>query len=77
MIVGKLTASLTMPIAVGELSLRTSASTGVSIYPDHGTDPGELIRNADVAMYGAKQEGGDAFRLYGGEDGCMSSSVCS
>ena len=64
-IVGKLVASLAEPIPVDGLALRTSASTGVSIYPDNGTDPAELIRKADAAMYGAKQGGGDAFQLYG------------
>jgi diguanylate cyclase (GGDEF)-like protein len=50
-------------IVAGEKLLVTS-SLGVSIYPDHGRDPGLLIRLADKAMYDAKQAGRNGYRLY-------------
>jgi diguanylate cyclase (GGDEF)-like protein len=34
-----------------------SGSIGVSVYPDHGTNPEQLLRNADCAMYFAKNTG--------------------
>lgn len=37
--------------------LRSSASLGVALYPDHGTDAAELIQNGDIALCRAKAEG--------------------
>jgi diguanylate cyclase (GGDEF)-like protein len=34
-------------------------SLGVAVYPDHGREPGELIKSADAALYRAKSEGRD------------------
>ncbi len=52
----ELSAVIAQPLQIGELSLRTPASIGVAIAPDHG-DSHELLRCADVAMYHAKQHG--------------------
>lgn len=41
-----------------------SASLGVSIYPQDGSNVEELLRNADLAMYRAKALGGNQFQLY-------------
>jgi diguanylate cyclase (GGDEF)-like protein len=41
-------------IEVDGLTLTTPASIGVCYSPQHGTDPGELLQRADVAMYAAK-----------------------
>lgn len=41
-----------------------SCSIGISIYPDHGADNETLIKNADAAMYCAKESGRDAFRFF-------------
>ena len=40
-------------------AVNISASAGIAIYPEHGTTPNELLRNADIAMYDAKGRGGD------------------
>ncbi|WNR45415.1 sensor domain-containing diguanylate cyclase [Paenibacillus roseipurpureus] len=40
------------------------ASLGISHYPSHSGNPVELVRNADKAMYEAKQSGGDCFNVY-------------
>lgn len=39
-------------------------SIGISIFPDHGTDTDMLINKADLAMYEAKNSGGDGYALY-------------
>lgn len=41
-----------------------SASIGVSVYPDHGTDGEMLIKNADTAMYKAKDAGKNTYAFY-------------
>lgn len=45
-----------------ELSI--TASIGVSLYPRDGQDTGVLIKNADTAMYRAKQHGKNNYQLY-------------
>lgn len=41
-----------------------SASVGITLFPDDGADPEELLRNADWAMYKAKESGGRTFRFF-------------
>ncbi|MEK7248337.1 MAG: EAL domain-containing protein, partial [Chloroflexota bacterium] len=41
-----------------------TASIGIAIYPDDGTDAIALLRNADTAMYRAKDQGRDNFKLF-------------
>jgi diguanylate cyclase (GGDEF)-like protein len=41
-----------------------SASMGISIFPDDATDSAALMKNADTAMYEAKQSGKNGFRFY-------------
>ena len=45
------------PFAVGRMSIRATASVGVSSWPAHGDEAEELLRKADVAMWAAKQSG--------------------
>ena len=54
---------------IGEYSIRGHAlnitcSLGISIFPEHGTDPETLMKNADAAMYSAKQNGRNNFRFF-------------
>ncbi|QKF82866.1 EAL domain-containing protein [Halarcobacter ebronensis] len=44
--------------------LNTSASIGIAMYPDDGEDITTLIKNADTAMYHAKNLGKDNFQYY-------------
>jgi EAL domain-containing protein (putative c-di-GMP-specific phosphodiesterase class I) len=55
--------SISKPIEADDFSFDISASIGISIYPDDGTDPSQLRRSADAAMYRAKQAGGDQYLL--------------
>jgi len=44
--------------------LITTASIGIAIFPDDGESAEELIKNADIAMYYAKRDGGDRYRYF-------------
>ena len=48
----------------GEHRLRITVSIGVSTYPDNGEDADTLIKNADTAMYHAKQSGRDNCQFF-------------
>lgn len=52
-----------LPAAKGQVSV--TASLGAALYPGHGDDIGTLIRNADAAMYSAKENGGNTYRWSG------------
>lgn len=43
------------------------ASIGITLFPDHGADVTQLLSNADVAMYEAKNEGRNSYRVYSNE----------
>ena len=45
-------------------SLNVSCSVGISIFPEHGEDGETLMKNADAAMYSAKQRGRNNFRFF-------------
>jgi diguanylate cyclase (GGDEF)-like protein len=46
------------PVAVAESRLRVGGSLGIALGPRHGATGSDLMRNADIAMYAAKQSGG-------------------
>ncbi len=56
--------SLAKPFALGEDEVHTGASVGVTIYPHDKGDLDQLMRNADLALYQAKEEGRGTWRLY-------------
>jgi diguanylate cyclase (GGDEF)-like protein len=41
-----------------------SASVGIAVYPEHGDTADTLVSHADLAMYRAKADGGNGYRLY-------------
>ncbi len=45
------------PFSIDGHAVTLSASLGVVVYPDHGSTPTELLANADMAMYWAKDRG--------------------
>lgn len=50
-------------IQVDTHTIQIGASIGISIYPNDGITPEELIRQADIAMYNAKESGRNTFRF--------------
>ena len=44
-----------------------SPSIGISLFPDHGQDPGELLKSSDTAMYQAKDRGRNMYMVYTAE----------
>ncbi len=60
----KILLAFSTPFKVGALELIVTASIGLAFYPDDGMDPVVLLRNAEAAMYRAKEEGRDVFHFF-------------
>jgi len=56
--------ALQEPIIINKHKLLTTASIGISLYPDNGDDIQTLIKHADSAMYLAKDEGKNNYKYY-------------
>ena len=56
--------TMTAEFAVQGHSLSMTCSLGISIFPEHGADVETLIKNADAAMYSAKDGGRNCFRFF-------------
>jgi diguanylate cyclase (GGDEF)-like protein len=52
------------PFSVGENEVVVSPSLGLAVYPDDGHEGSLLLRNADLAMYDAKDSGRNTFRYF-------------
>jgi diguanylate cyclase (GGDEF)-like protein/PAS domain S-box-containing protein len=63
-IVEKIQSVFEEPFLVNEQKFFLSASIGISVYPDHGLDSETLIKNADTAMYKAKDSGKNTYAFY-------------
>ena len=63
----KVLQSLTTPFKIKDREIFTSTSIGISLYPDDGEDEETLIRNADLAMYQAKEHGRNAYQFFSDE----------
>lgn len=64
-IIAKARAAFLEPFRIGlGQELRLSASMGVAFYPNDGRDAAELVRNAETALYMAKESGRDGYRLF-------------
>jgi diguanylate cyclase (GGDEF)-like protein/PAS domain S-box-containing protein len=50
--------------SIDQHDLHVTASIGVSLYPDDGSDPETLIKNADTAMYQAKESGRQSCKFF-------------
>jgi diguanylate cyclase (GGDEF)-like protein/PAS domain S-box-containing protein len=53
-----------MPHRVEDHDLQVTLSVGISIYPDDGTDAETLVRNADIAMLNAKDNGRNNYQFF-------------
>jgi diguanylate cyclase (GGDEF)-like protein len=58
---------LSQPLQLCGHECHTTASIGIAMYPSDGADVQTLTKNADMAMYLAKEDGKNAFRFFVGE----------
>jgi diguanylate cyclase (GGDEF)-like protein len=56
--------AVSAPYDVHGHSVIINTSIGIALAPADGTDPHELLRNADMALYGAKADGRGMFRFF-------------
>lgn len=55
---------ITQPIHVANHTLNITSSIGIALYPEHGSSIETLIQHADIAMYSAKDFGGNQYHFY-------------
>ncbi|MFY9659072.1 MAG: EAL domain-containing protein [Terriglobales bacterium] len=60
----RLVHAMSAAIVVQGRTLSVGCSLGISIFPEHGADSETLIKNADAAMYCAKENGGHNFKFF-------------
>jgi diguanylate cyclase (GGDEF)-like protein/PAS domain S-box-containing protein len=60
----KILSNVIKPMVLQGEECRVTASIGISIYPRDGLDEQTLIKNADMAMYFAKEEGRNNYQFY-------------
>jgi diguanylate cyclase (GGDEF)-like protein/PAS domain S-box-containing protein len=63
----KIREAISQPLRINENELTITCSIGISIFPKDGEDVQTLLKNANVAMYRAKEQGCNTFRFYTGE----------
>jgi diguanylate cyclase (GGDEF)-like protein len=60
----RLLEALSRPVRLGSHEIVVTGSIGITRYPDDGRDSGTLIKNADIAMYHAKENGKNNFQFF-------------
>ena len=60
----KVIETLSLPVAIEERELTVTPSIGISVFPEDGRDAETLIRNADAAMYHAKEMGRANYQFF-------------
>jgi diguanylate cyclase (GGDEF)-like protein/PAS domain S-box-containing protein len=60
----KLREELLVPYILEDMPLHLSPSIGIAVYPEDGDTPSTLIKNADAAMYLAKEKGRNNYQFY-------------
>jgi diguanylate cyclase (GGDEF)-like protein len=60
----KVISLLGQPLLIEHRMLHMTTSIGIAVYPDDGADATSLLKNADAAMYMAKQEGRNGFHYF-------------
>jgi diguanylate cyclase (GGDEF)-like protein/PAS domain S-box-containing protein len=63
----KMIAAMGAPMLIDGQHLSTSCSIGISLYPNDGKDSAALMKNADVAMYYAKEKGRNNYQFFSAE----------
>ena len=64
LIAGKILAALAAPHIIGGYELYVTTSIGISVYPADGEDAETLLKNADTAMYSAKEKGRNNYQYF-------------
>jgi diguanylate cyclase (GGDEF)-like protein/PAS domain S-box-containing protein len=64
LVADKIVRTVTEPCHIGGRELRVSPSIGIALFPEDGQNMDQLLRNADTAMYHAKQEGLGQFSFF-------------
>ncbi len=60
----KVLSAFNKPFVIKERELHLTVSVGISLYPQDGVDSATLVKNADAAMYRAKEEGRNDYEFY-------------
>jgi diguanylate cyclase (GGDEF)-like protein/PAS domain S-box-containing protein len=60
----KIVVAMRKPFPIEGCELRVTASVGIATYPDDAANGEDLLRNADVAMYHAKEYGRDNYQFF-------------
>ncbi|WP_228448565.1 GGDEF domain-containing protein [Sulfurospirillum diekertiae] len=60
----KLIDAIQQPIRIHHLDIHITMSIGISLFPDSGKDFNQLIKNADLALYLAKESGRNNFKIF-------------
>jgi diguanylate cyclase (GGDEF)-like protein/PAS domain S-box-containing protein len=60
----KLISELASAFVISGREYHVTASIGISVYPDDGEDAATLLKNADIAMYRAKEQGRNSYEFY-------------
>ena len=66
-VAGKVLNFINTPIRIGSHEFALTASIGVALYPKDGAEAGTLFRNADTALYRAKEDGRNCVRFFASE----------
>ncbi len=64
--------SIGRPCVLAGQEYHVTASIGISVYPADGQDPAALLKNADIAMYLAKDHGKNNFQFYSAQQNAHS-----
>ncbi len=75
LVADKIIAALAEPIDVSGASFTITPSIGISCYPTDGLDAETLLKNADIAMYRAKESGRNAYQCYTADMGLRASEA--
>ncbi|MBZ0096557.1 MAG: EAL domain-containing protein [Sulfuricella sp.] len=67
LVAGKILDHLSLPMTIAGQEVFVTASIGISLYPKDGENGDSLLKNADVAMYRAKEMGRNRFCFYSPE----------
>ncbi|WP_299323128.1 EAL domain-containing protein [Parasphingopyxis sp.] len=56
--------SISQPVSINENTVEVAASLGVAVAPDHGRQSEIMLKNADIALYHSKNDGGRSVRVF-------------